>query len=132
MKKDQNIKNKNIYTDKTNLSQSIQTECILKPVQQKDIYPEPGGRITLRLYLRLETYTQAKAYNPISLLFFLQKIMQRVMTRNIKGETLWHVSYIYKKAYKPGNSKETAMHHVITHIQEKVKKMKSHLSIPKH
>jgi hypothetical protein len=24
------------------------------------------------------------------------------------------------------------MHHVITHIQEKVKKMKSHLSIPKH
>jgi len=33
-------------------------------------------------------------------------------------------------AYKPGRSKETAMHHSITHTQEAVEDRKLHLSIP--
>jgi hypothetical protein len=39
--------------------------------------------------------------------------MQKLMTRNIKDETLEHVPYIYNKCYKPGKTTETAMHHVI-------------------
>jgi hypothetical protein len=40
-------------------------------------------------------YTQAKAYHSISLLSFMQKMKQKLMTRNIKDETLGHVPYIY-------------------------------------
>jgi hypothetical protein len=54
--------------------------------------------------------------------------MQNLMTRKIKDETLGHVHYRYNIC-QPGKSKETAMHHVITHIQE-VEKRKLHLSIP--
>jgi hypothetical protein len=44
--KNQTIKtNRNNYNDKTKLSQSTLNECILKPVKQGEIYPEPGGRI---------------------------------------------------------------------------------------
>jgi len=53
------------------------------------------------------------------------------MTRNIKDETLGHVPYIYDKYHKPGKSKETVMHHAITHIQEEVEKRKLHLIIPR-
>ena len=40
-------------------------------------------------------YTQAKAYCPITLPSFMQKTMQKFMTRNVKDETLGHVPYIY-------------------------------------
>ena len=36
-------------------------------------------------------YTQAKAYCPTFLLSFMQKVMQKLVTRNIKDETLGHV-----------------------------------------
>jgi len=38
------------------------------------------------------TYTKAKEYCPITL---LQKMMQKLVIRNIKGETLGYVPYIY-------------------------------------
>jgi len=37
----------------------------------------------------------AKAYCPFSLLSFMQKMMQNLMNRNMKDETLGHVPYIY-------------------------------------
>jgi hypothetical protein len=40
-------------------------------------------------------FTQAQAYCPFSLLSFLQKTMQKLVTRNIKDETLGHVPFIY-------------------------------------
>ena len=47
--------------------------------------------------------------------------MQKSVTRNIKDETLQHVPYIYNNLpTKPVKSTETALHHVITHIQEAV------------
>ena len=39
--------------------------------------------------------TQAKAYCPISLLSFMQKTTQKLVTRNIKDDTLGNVPYIY-------------------------------------
>ena len=41
-------------------------------------------------------YTQANAYCPISILSFMQKMMQKFETRNIRDETLGNVPYIYK------------------------------------
>ena len=40
-------------------------------------------------------YTQAKAYCHISLLSFMQKMMQKYETRNVRDETLGNVRYIY-------------------------------------
>jgi len=54
---------------------------------QDDNIPAPGKI----------NYTQAKAYCPTSLLSSMQETMQKLMTRNIKGETLGHVPYIYNK-----------------------------------
>ena len=40
-------------------------------------------------------YIQSKAYWPISLLSFMQKTMQKLVNRNINGETLGHVLSIH-------------------------------------
>jgi hypothetical protein len=40
-------------------------------------------------------YIQAKAYCAVSLQFFMQKMIQKLVTRNIRDETLGHVPYIY-------------------------------------
>ena len=39
---------------------------------------------------RKVNYTQAKANCPVSLLSFMQKMMQTLVTRNIKDETMEH------------------------------------------
>ena len=41
-------------------------------------------------------YTQDKAYCAISLLSFVQKTMEKLVTKNINNKTLGHVPYIYK------------------------------------
>jgi hypothetical protein len=41
-------------------------------------------------------HTQAMAHCPIILLSFTQKTKQKLVTRNIKDETLGHVPYSYK------------------------------------
>jgi hypothetical protein len=40
-------------------------------------------------------YTEAKGHHPITLLSFIQKMMQKLVTRNIKDNTFGHVPYIY-------------------------------------
>ena len=40
-------------------------------------------------------YTQSKAYCAISLLSFMQKTMEKLVTKNINNKTLGHVPYIY-------------------------------------
>jgi len=75
-------------------------------------------------------YTQAKVYCPVSLLAFTQKIMQKLVTRNIKDETLGHDTYIYNNLpTHQVKSTETAMYQVITLIQEAVENKKLHLSL---
>jgi len=54
--------------------------------------------------------TQAKVYSTISLLS-MQKMMQKLVARNIKEETVGYVPYIYNNL--PTN-------HVATHIQATV------------
>jgi hypothetical protein len=40
-------------------------------------------------------YTQTRAYCPFSLLAYIQKMMQKFETRNVREETLGNVPYIY-------------------------------------
>jgi hypothetical protein len=40
-------------------------------------------------------YIQAKAYIPVRLLSFTQKVMQNLVAMNIRDETPWNVHYIY-------------------------------------
>ena len=47
----------------------------------------------------------------------MQKRMQKVVARNIRGDLLG-ISTISIPSYKPGRSEDTAIHNVITHIQE--------------
>jgi len=44
---------------------------------------------------RKADYTKFKGYNPISLLSFMQKTIQKLVTRNIKGQSKGQVPYIY-------------------------------------
>jgi hypothetical protein len=78
-------------------------------------------------------YTQAKAYCPVSLLVFMQKMMQKLVTWNVKDETLGHDTYIYNNLPKHQvKSTETAMYQVITLIQEAVENKKLHLSFHRY
>jgi hypothetical protein len=70
---------------------------------------------------RKNNYTEAKAYHPISLLSFMLKMMEQFVDRHIRDEILGlHPLHRYQFAYQPGKSTETALHHVITHIEEAV------------
>jgi len=65
--------------------------------------------------------TEAKGYHPISLLFFTQKMMQKLVARLIRDKSLaLFPVHLYQSAYIPGKFTETAMHHVITQTQEAV------------
>ena len=71
--------------------------CILKFAQQGDIY-RVWGQVKM-MFIPVPgkvNYTQAKAHCPINLVSFMQKTMQKLVTRNIKEETLGHDTYIYK------------------------------------
>jgi hypothetical protein len=69
----------------------------IKACPARGYIPRAWGQAKMRLYLCLGRYTQVKAYYPISLLYFMQKTMQKLATRNIKDGTLRHVPYIYNK-----------------------------------
>ena len=75
--------------------------CILKFAQQGDIY-RVWGQVKM-MFIPVPgkvNYTQAKAHCPINLVSFMQKTMQKLVTRNIKEETLGHDTYIYKNLPK--------------------------------
>ena len=61
-------------------------------------------------------YNHTKAYCTISLWSFMQKLIQKLVTRNIRDETLGHVLCIYNNLPTNQGTTQTAMHHVITHI----------------
>jgi hypothetical protein len=66
-------------------------------------------------------YTKATAYRPISLSSFMLKMMEKFVDRHIRDEILGlHPLHRYQFAYQPGKSTETALHHVITRIEEAV------------
>jgi len=44
---------------------------------------------------RNANYAQAKGYHPITVLSFMQKMMQKLVARNIREESLGHVPHIY-------------------------------------
>jgi hypothetical protein len=66
-------------------------------------------------------YTNAKAYCPISLSSFMLKTKEKLVDRHIRNKILeLHPLHQYQFAYQPGKSTETALHHVITRIEEAV------------
>jgi hypothetical protein len=70
---------------------------------------------------RKAIYTEAKAYCPISLSSFMLKTMEKLVYRHIRDEILGlRTPHEYQFAYQPGRSTETALHHMITHIEEAV------------
>jgi hypothetical protein len=70
---------------------------------------------------RKANYTKAKACRPISLSFFMLKTMEKLVDRHIRDEILvLRPLHRYQFACQPGKSTETALHHVITHIEEAV------------
>jgi len=75
-------------------------------------------------------YTQAKAYCPISPLSFMQKTMQKLVTRNIQKDTLRHVPYIYNNLTTYQASPQEPQCTMITHIQKAVENKKLHLRFP--
>jgi hypothetical protein len=69
---------------------------------------------------RKANYTEAKAYRHISLSSFTLKT-EKLVNRHIRDEILGlYPLHRYQFAYQPGRSTETALHHVITHIEEAV------------
>ena len=78
-------------------------------------------------------YTRAKAYCPISLLSFMQKMIHKFETRDVRDETLGDVPYIYKNLpTHQGCPQKPQTHHVITYIKEVVENWKSHLTFPRY
>jgi len=75
-------------------------------------------------------YTQAKAYCPIRLLSVRQKTVQ-IWWQEYPGWNTGACSHTYNNLFKPWKYTETAMHHVITHIQEAVKYGKLILNFPR-
>jgi hypothetical protein len=70
-------------------------------------------------------YTEAKAYCPISRSSFMLKTMEKLVDRHIRDEILGlRPLHQYQFAYQPGKPTETALHHVITHIEEAVENSK--------
>lgn len=65
--------------------------------------------------------TEAVAYHPFCLVSFMLKTVEKLVDRHIKDEILGLCPlHQYQFAYQPGKSMETAMHHVITVIEEAV------------
>jgi hypothetical protein len=67
-------------------------------------------------------YTEAKAYRPISLPSLLLKIMEKLVERHIRGGSLREYPlHRNRHAYQIGKSTETALHNVVTCIENAIK-----------
>jgi hypothetical protein len=63
----------------------------------------------------------AKAYRPISLLSFMLKMMEKLVDRDVKDKIFGlYPIHPYQFANQLRKSTETALHHVIVHIEEAV------------
>jgi hypothetical protein len=66
-------------------------------------------------------YTEAKAYRPISLSSFLLKTMEKLVDRHIRDSALKiHPLRRNQHAYQIGTSTETALHNVVTPIENAI------------
>jgi hypothetical protein len=66
-------------------------------------------------------YTEAKAYRPISLSSFLLKTMEKLVDRYIRNNALRiHPLHRNQHAYQLGKSTETALHNVVTCIENAI------------
>jgi hypothetical protein len=69
------------------------------------------------------SYLKAKTYCPISLSSIMWKLMEELVDRHIRDESLGlHPLHQYQFAYQPGKSTDTTQHPVIIHIEESVEK----------
>jgi len=68
----------------------------IKVCLAREYIPRVRGQVKMAFnpVIRKVNYTEARGYNPISLLSFMQKTMQQLVARNIKDETLRHFPYI--------------------------------------
>ena len=65
-----------------------------------------------------DSYAQAKSYRPISLSSFLLKLLERLIERHIRDETLSKQPLSrYQYAYQPGKSCEMAIHEVTRKVE---------------
>jgi hypothetical protein len=79
--------------------------------------PKPGKLV----------YTEAKAYRPISLSSLLLKTMEKLVDRHIRDDVLRiHPLHRNQHAYQIGKSTETALHNVVTRIENAIE----HKDIP--
>ena len=78
--------------------------------QVKVIYiPKPGK----------DNYDEAKAFRPISLSSFFLKSLEKLVDKHIReGPLKKKPLHGLQCAYQPGKSTETALHHVVTRIEE--------------
>lgn len=124
------MKSKNFIMGNDILSVSKSVALYQKHVHIKNClaagYIPRAGRQVKMMFIPVPeaSYTQAKAYCPISFLSFIQKTMQKLVARNIRNESLGHVPYIYNNLPTNQGSTETAMHHVLTYIQKKAENRK--------
>jgi hypothetical protein len=66
-------------------------------------------------------YTEANAYRPISLSSFLLNTMEKLVDRHIRDSVpKEHPLHQNQHAYHTGKSTETAMHNVVTHIENAI------------
>jgi hypothetical protein len=66
-------------------------------------------------------YTEAKAYRPISLSYFLLKTTEKLVDRHIRGGVLrTYPLHQNKHAYQRGKSTETALYNVVTHTESAI------------
>jgi hypothetical protein len=75
----------------------------------------PETKVTFIPKPRNASYTEAKAYHPISLSSFLLKTMEKLEDRYIRNEVI-RTSPLHRKqfAYQVEKSIETAFHNIIT------------------
>jgi hypothetical protein len=66
-------------------------------------------------------YTQAKAYRSISLSSFLLKTIEKLVDRHIRdGALRFYSLHRNQHAYQIGKSTETALHNVVTRIENAI------------
>jgi hypothetical protein len=75
-------------------------------------------RVTFIPKSRKYDYTEAKSYRPISLSSFLLKTMEKLIDRHIRGSVLKvYPLHQNQHSYQTGKSTETALHNVVTCIE---------------
>ena len=64
------------------------------------------------------TYTEAKAYRPISLSSFLLKALEKLIDRHIReGALMEKPLHKHQHAYQPGKSCDTALHNLVARVE---------------